>query len=218
VSLPVLSRSNTSRRSAVRPKRAASQLLRRFDRCRQTCRMDRSADASADETTDGRWLSYAELANLRGIDHHSARRLVSRQRWRRQKDNHGVVRIYVPPEHLGHRRRHREASADTSAGTPAVRSADISTVIKPLEDAIAALREQLAEANSRVEAAEARASRAEATRDAQIAAADVFRDRIEALTAELRDARQASEELRQADMARQARGLLARLRAALRGE
>jgi hypothetical protein len=32
-------------------------------------------DTSADQSADGRWLSYGELADLRGIDHHSARRL-----------------------------------------------------------------------------------------------------------------------------------------------
>jgi hypothetical protein len=47
--------------------------------------------------------------------------------------------------------------------------------------------------------------------------ADTLRDRLDTLTAELREAKEAAEGLRQAEMTRQARGLLARLRAAWRG-
>jgi hypothetical protein len=44
-----------------------------------------------------KWLSYSEIAVLRGISRASAERLV-RRRWRRRPDNRGVVRAYVPPE------------------------------------------------------------------------------------------------------------------------
>jgi hypothetical protein len=46
----------------------------------------------------------------------------------------------------------------------------------------------------------------------------VLRDRLEAAERGQREAQEAAEELRQADMTRQARGLVARLRAAWRGE
>ena len=195
-----------------------------------------SAGVSADASADGRWVSYAELAAIRGIDHHSARRLTARQRWRRQKDNHGVVRVLVPFEHLKPERRARDASADTSADTsadapavmPADMSADISTVIKPLEGAITTLREQLAVANARAEHAEARAAGAEQVGASERIRADLLRDRLEALQSELRqaqdtaesrarDAEQAArialgtvEALRQAEEVRKGRGRLRR--------
>jgi hypothetical protein len=51
-----------------------------------------------DSAEDGQWLTYSELADIRRIDRHSAVKLVMRRRWRRQKDNRGVLRILVPPE------------------------------------------------------------------------------------------------------------------------
>src|SRR5262249_11938241 len=48
------------------------------------------------DSDEGRWLTYGELAALRRIDRHSAVKLVTRHQWRRQKDNHGVLRILVP--------------------------------------------------------------------------------------------------------------------------
>src|SRR4029077_2239091 len=41
-------------------------------------------------------MTYAELANVRGISLPSARRLVLRHRWPRQTGNDGVVRVTVP--------------------------------------------------------------------------------------------------------------------------
>jgi hypothetical protein len=52
-------------------------------------------DAGTD-SADGTWLTYAELAALRGIDRQSAARLTFRRHWRRQKDNRGTVRVFVP--------------------------------------------------------------------------------------------------------------------------
>ena len=47
---------------------------------------DASRDVSAD-ASEGRWMTYAELAQLRGIDKQSAARLTFRRRWRRQKSH-----------------------------------------------------------------------------------------------------------------------------------
>ena len=55
-----------------------------------------SGDPLGDTSGDGRWLTYDELAKLRGITKASAERLVLRNRWRRQRDNQRVVRILVP--------------------------------------------------------------------------------------------------------------------------
>src|SRR4051812_20125409 len=82
------------------------------------------------------WMSYAEIAARRGISVPSAKHLVARNRWRRQKNNNGSMRILVPPEAL---------SADTSTDTKADNlgpSADRSTdIARTFESALAALKE-----------------------------------------------------------------------------
>jgi hypothetical protein len=42
-----------------------------------------------------RRMTYAELANVRGISAASAERLVRRRRWPRQTGNDGIVRVLV---------------------------------------------------------------------------------------------------------------------------
>ena len=155
-----------------------------------------------DPDEDGRWLTYSELADARGIDRQSARRLASRLKWRRQTDNHQVVRVYVPLERADRPRRQRDMSTDASADTPADTSADMSRAISALEAAIAALRERaeadagavaglrehLEQANNRAEMEHSRADRAEQGRDAERAQADALRDRLNAMQAQLADA------------------------------
>ena len=46
----------------------------------------------------GRWMTFAELSQARGISLPSARKLVRRHQWRRQTGNQGIVRILVPVE------------------------------------------------------------------------------------------------------------------------
>jgi chromosome segregation ATPase len=68
--------------------------------------MDQSSEQSGDQSMDrddGRWLTYPELAAVRGIDKPSAIRLATRKKWRRQRDNHRVVRVLVPSEWLSPR-------------------------------------------------------------------------------------------------------------------
>jgi hypothetical protein len=43
-----------------------------------------------------RWLSYAELGELRGTSAASAKRFAIRKRWRKQPANDGTVRVAVP--------------------------------------------------------------------------------------------------------------------------
>jgi hypothetical protein len=126
-----------------------------------------------DAGDDGRWMTYDELAEARGIDRQSARRMANRSRWRRQKDNRGVVRVYVPLQQAVRARRHGEPpagiAADTPADTPADMSADMpadkSRAISVLKAALAAVeRRAVAEATAlreRAEVAEKRADRAE---------------------------------------------------------
>ena len=180
---------------------------------------------SGDSDADGRWVTYAELAAVRGIDRHSAVKLSFRRHWRSQKDNYGTVRVCVPPDWL---RPERETSGDVSG--------DMSTVIRPLEAAISTLRVQLDRAEAGREAADRRADQAEARADQAEARADTLRARLEGelhrakddlaliraaidqSQAEARKAHTEAEELRRAEAARRARGVLARLRAAWRGE
>jgi hypothetical protein len=88
---------------------------------------DKGMDAGTDEGTDkgtdrgidtdeGRWLTYGELAAQRRIDRHSAVKLVTRHRWRRQKDNHGILRILVPFEWAMSRDKGTDAATDRGTG------------------------------------------------------------------------------------------------------
>jgi hypothetical protein len=47
-----------------------------------------------DATTD--WMTYAELAEKRGISKRSAMRLALRHRWPRRRGNDGMARVGVP--------------------------------------------------------------------------------------------------------------------------
>ncbi len=55
-----------------------------------------------DDTGNGRWLTYGELAAIRGINRASAVKLVQRERWPRSSgnDRSRVVRVLVPEDWL----------------------------------------------------------------------------------------------------------------------
>ena len=138
---------------------------------------------------DGRWMTFVELAQARGISESSARKLVRRRRWRRQAGNHGVVRILVPAEALDMARDAPGTALTLTPGTdlahvPGPVPRDKSHAINALEAAIAVLREQLERENSRADRAETRAEQAE-TR------ADQLREQLESLQTELRQAKEA---------------------------
>ena len=146
-----------------------------------------SRDTTTDITPDtgeGRWLTYRQIGGLRRISKASAERLVRRHKWRRQEDNQGVTRVLVPPEWA-------EVELALASDSPPDIRADGSPDITPdtgvsriaagplaaLEDAVAALREQL-------DATNARAERAEAGREGERARADDLRAQIDVLNAE----------------------------------
>jgi hypothetical protein len=155
---------------------------------------------------DGRWMTFAELAEARGTSKRAAVVLVRRHCWRRQRNNAGHVIALVPPAWTeltagdngeGHSERHDPEPVPFHA-----------RALAALEDALAALREghtrevtdlreRLAETTARAEQAEARANQARA---------------------EAEEALHGVERLRQAEEARKARGRLARLRAAWKGD
>ena len=55
-----------------------------------------ASDISLAVGDGARRMTYAEIAEARGISLPSARRLVLRHRWLRQTGNDGVVRVTVP--------------------------------------------------------------------------------------------------------------------------
>jgi len=136
---------------------------------------DMPADAAAD---DGRWLSYAEIAHLRGISIASAKRLVLRHRWRRQTDNRNVVRILVPADTIAEAASRAERSADTAEHVTPDVSHDIGRVMAALDATIAAL-------TIRAERAEAEADRVVSAHASAVAAADKERVRADEATARL---------------------------------
>ena len=195
--------------------------------------MEQSSEQSADRSMDqdgGRWLTYPELASVRGIDKPSAIRLATRKKWRRQRDNRRIVRVLVPSEWLSPRyqsmdlpmeqpARDMDLSSnrpDFAAALAAVEAAHAGEVaalhgqingLKTLADRTMA---QLTEATARVGDAERRADRLEQ----DLAAAHVIaqaaqrtaREAVEQARAEAVTARDTAEALRRADEARKARG------------
>jgi hypothetical protein len=156
---------------------------------------------------DGLWMSYGELGRARGISRASAARLARRHRWRRQTDNHGTVRVFVPSGADEPADRH---PTDVRIIDPGVSSL-AAGALAALEVAVAALREQYAGVQQQME-------RAEKGRDAANARADALQHDLDAARAGRQQAAQAADAANRADAERKARGLLARLRAALRGE
>ena len=105
-------------------------------------------DNGGDVGGDTRWMTYAELAQARGIKEPAAVRLVQRRSWERQMGNDGSARIAVP----------------VSALRP---SKPVAPAVMP----VAPDRQGMAEAEA-LARERARADRAEARADAAHAAAD----------------------------------------------
>jgi hypothetical protein len=115
-------------------------------------------------------MTYAELADVRGIDRASAERLVRRRKWPRQVGNDGVVRVIVPLTDV--QKSSKEAAlgdvrpisgpglpADDVTPTSALISdpgqlRSVPRIIETLKSAVDALRSQLERERSRVDQAE----------------------------------------------------------------
>ena len=195
----------------------------------------------------GRWISYTELAEIRGTDKTSALKLALRKKWPRRKDNHGTMHVCVPPEWLGswgNRRPPDNTPQDMPSSTP--NGMDVSRAINTLEIALAAADKRADQAEKRADRAETRteqaetrenqaqqaieternrADRAEASREAAQAradraeqAADGLRDRLDATQAELQQAHAATDQARaQAHEAQDAAAVLRRAESARQG-
>jgi hypothetical protein len=82
-----------------------------------------------DDTRNGRWLTYSELATIRGINRASAVKLVQRERWPRStgNDRSRVAKVLVPEEWLT---RAKESPADTG-DTPGISREDTGIIPCP---------------------------------------------------------------------------------------
>jgi hypothetical protein len=177
-----------------------------------------------DASDDGKWLTYQQLAEVRRISKPSAIRLVMRHRWRRQRDNERVVRVLVPPDMLEPDRAPYDASDDASDDTS--HDATLAAgALAALETAVLSLTERAQAADRRADSAFALAQGTMAQLGEANARADRAEGRVSAIQtgldvarAEARKALAEAEGLRQAEADRKARGLLARLRAAVRRE
>ena len=156
-------------------------------------------DSAGDDA--GVWMTYDELAVARDIKRDGARRLAQRHRWRRHAGNDGLARVLVPREWLpGGEQAPRDSPRDVArdkATSPGAVTSDITGVVTALQGAIDTLRQQLARADARSD--ELQAERDQARQQAQ-------------------QAQEAAEALRRGEADRKARGLVARLRGAWRGE
>ena len=106
-------------------------------------------------------MSIAELAESRRITKASAWRLAYRRGWHRQKANDGTVRVYVP---LGRDRPQTDSPNGRPNDSPTDTTADVSVIISAKDEVIRAhqghivsLRDALAKAETRADAAETHA-------------------------------------------------------------
>ena len=183
---------------------------------------DARGDIRGDHTDAVRWMTYAELGAARGISTASATRLAFRRKWRRQGGNNKTARVAVP---IGE----AQPKSDKSMMSGMTSGDYISEVVGGFAAALAALKERAdAEAQAlreRIEAAEAEGAalrgqlQAAERRAGQVEAeAMAQQQRAELAEARLSTAEAEAARLHEADLVRRARGVLARLRAAWRGE
>jgi hypothetical protein len=194
-----------------------------------------------------RWMTFNELAEIRGINKLSAVALVRRHGWRRPRDNHRRVIALVPPTWAEPEINNQPHSQNDNEADPNVYRAAFETALAAIE---AAHSGELTALRERVDAADRRADRAEKAVIEERALADRLRETIDITAGELaatekrlrdkldtteavlgiaqrlaleaeqeRDrAENAAEALRQAEAERNAKGLLARLRDAWKGK
>lgn len=176
----------------------------------QDTRRDTSRD-DADDLPDGRWLSYAELAKLRGIDRASAFKLALRHKWRRQKNNQGQVTVFVPSDFTDREDESQDNGYDASHHVAAFETALVA-IREAHAGEVAALRSQLQSVTAERDRSQDASHQAEARADELMgrldqAAAEAIDQRIAAETArvaleqarsEARQARKEAEALRQA--------------------
>ena len=186
---------------------------------------DNQADRQPDSSDSARWMTFAELAKVRGISRLSATTLVRRHRWRRQRDNQGHVIALVPltwakPDAGGQADDLPDKQPDNrpdSQGYIAAFEATLATVREAHAGEVSALRQraEVAErradaerqradaaeeerraAETRIVAAEGRADRAEQAIAGERARADAVRARLDAMQVQLAAEAEAADQAR----------------------
>ncbi len=119
---------------------------------------------TGDDGGDSRWMTYAELAEARGIKEPAAIRLVQRRRWKRQPGNDGAARVAVPLSEL---RPSRLVTPDVVlvGGDSRAREREALQRADQAEGELRGVRGALAEAVKRADQAETRERDARALAD-----------------------------------------------------
>ena len=157
--------------------------------------MDNDADMSA-EMSDGRWLDYDQLAQLRRIDKPSAVKLATRNNWRRRKANTGQMQVLVPihwfERSQGRRDRYADKSVEMSADLSAFDAA-LQAVTEAKDSEIATLREafevMLTAKDGEIVSLREQWERGMAYLDAERSRADELRERLDSRQAHRRPGR-----------------------------
>lgn len=177
------------------------------------------------------WITYADAGARLGVSAHAVRAIAQRRRWPRRRSNtdpHGAVEVQMPDDFEAHP---KPPARTIITGSSPDQSDLAANALALLETSLFSLSERAAAAEARAERADARAEAAEAGRGEERARADraeaqvielkldaeMARGRLELAQADAQAAAQRAEAMKAADDARQAAGLLTRLRAALRG-
>lgn len=123
-----------------------------------------------------RWMTFNELAEIRGISKLSAVALVRRHRWRRQRNNQKRVIALVPLTWADPETDNQPHSQTDNEADPKVYRAAFETALAAIEAAHAG---ELATLRDRADAAERRADRAEQAINEERARADQLREKLE---------------------------------------
>jgi len=173
------------------------------------------SDRRSDSSDDGQWMTYAELAEARGIKLRAAVRQVQRQALRRQPGNDGKTRVWVPCDILETSPRPEQPSQRPAPRPGHSDVAEMARVfvatLQGKQDEIDTLRQDIATLRTRAEVADTAVEVAETRAQEALQAAT----RAEQAHA---TAQEALRGLEQQEAARKARGRWARLRLAWRGE
>src|SRR4051795_9955883 len=105
-----------------------------------------------DNEPDARWLSYDDIADMRGIDRASAIRMVRRKQWPKQDANDGTTRVAVPGAFFRAKRTKAAApgqGAPKAPGLPPDNANDNGHNFNALSEHVRTLREQLTAATTR---------------------------------------------------------------------
>ena len=163
------------------------------------------------------WLTYREIGARLGLNVEAVRTRVRRAGWRTQPGNDGRARVLVPDrafvEPVG------QSSDRVNDGVN--KTGDLSGLVALLtaaEARISRLEKQVEAERDRVNEARSEVDRLRGEVTDLTARADRAEQASTLADAARQEAVQATEALRRADADRKARGLLARLRAAWRGE